>query len=213
MVKVKICGLKDEANVRAAVAHGADFLGFVFFEKSPRNISIKDAKKLSDFACGLNSKIQICAVTVNPNDDLLLALKNGFAPDYIQLHGNEDLKRIAQIKAMGHKIIKAIGVSNAQDIEQAKSFFEIADFVLFDAKPPKNSQNAGGFGVKFDWDLLKNLNNNANWILSGGLNPLNVNDAIAATNASFVDVSSGVEGALGIKEAHLIAEFIKQAKV
>ncbi|MBN8649410.1 MAG: N-(5'-phosphoribosyl)anthranilate isomerase, partial [Caulobacterales bacterium] len=117
MVKVKICGLKDEANVRMAVENGADFLGFVFFDKSPRNIAINEAKNLAKFAKNLNSEIKICAVLVNPDDELLNDLKNTITPDFVQVHKLDDLDRINEIKAQGFKIILGIGIENDADIE------------------------------------------------------------------------------------------------
>lgn len=210
-IKVKICGLKDEANVRVAVENGADFLGFVFYDKSPRNIAIDEAALLASIARTLNPNIQICAVTVAPDDELLNSLKT-FAPDYIQIHGVDNIARIKEIQNQGFKIIHAFGIENAQDLQKAHQFFDKAEFILFDAKPPKNATNAGGFGISFDWDLLKDLPTNLNWFLSGGLNPANISGAIAATKAKNVDVSSGIEGALGIKNPELIKSFLKNAK-
>lgn len=212
MVKVKICGLKDEANVRMAVENGADFLGFVFFEKSPRNISINDAKDLAKYARNLNDNIKICAVLVNPSDELLSQLKNALSPDFVQIHKVEEQKRIDEIKSQGFKIILGIGIENADDIANARQYFGKVEYILFDAKPPKDSQNEGGFGISFDWALLKNLPTDFNWFLSGGLNPDNVASAIAATNAKNVDVSSGIESSLGIKNPELIKSFIENAK-
>lgn len=212
MVKVKICGLKDEANIRVAVENGADFLGFVFFEKSPRNISINDAKDLAKFARNLNDNIKICSVLVNPSDELLNQLKNALSPDFVQIHKVEDQKRIDEIKSQGFKIILGIGIGNADDIANARQYFGKVEFILFDAKPPKDSQNEGGFGISFDWGLLKGLPEDLNWFLSGGLNPENVAYAIAATNAKNVDVSSGIESSLGIKNPELIKSFIENAK-
>lgn len=212
MVKVKICGLKDEANVRVAVESGADFLGFVFFDKSPRNIAINEAKNLARFAKSINSEIKICAVLVNPDDELLNDLKSTINPDFVQIHKLEDLKRINEIRAQGFKIILGIGVENKADIENARQYFGKVEYILFDAKPPKGAQNVGGFGISFDWTLLKDLPQNLDWFLSGGLNPQNVADAIAATNARNVDVSSGIESSLGIKNPELIKSFIENAK-
>lgn len=212
MVKVKICGLKDEANVRVAVENGADFLGFVFYDKSPRNIALAYAKDLAKFARVINPNIQICAVTVAPDDNLLNDLKIAFAPDYVQIHAIDDIDRIQEIQNQGFKIIHAFGIENAQDLQKARQFFGIAEFILFDAKPPKNATNAGGFGISFDWNLLKDLPQNLNWFLSGGLKPDNVSGAIAATNARNVDVSSGIESSLGIKNPELIKSFLQNSK-
>jgi phosphoribosylanthranilate isomerase len=211
-IKVKVCGLKSENDIITACENGADFIGFVFFSKSPRNIEINDAAQLAKLARKINPLVQICAVTVNPDDKTLNDLKESFAPDYIQLHGSEDIARTKFVQNMGFKIIKAFGVENSNDIAKAMPFFGVADLVLFDAKAPKNSENAGGFGISFDWEILENLPHSLEWILSGGLNCNNVSAAIAATNAPIVDVSSGIERTLGIKDALLIATFIKNAK-
>lgn len=211
-VKVKICGLTTEDAVRAAVVNGADFLGFVFFEKSPRNIAVHDAAMLANFALNINPDIEIVAVTVNPSDDALAELKEFLAPDYIQLHGKEDVARVKEVQAMGFKVIKALGVETAQDLELAQDFYELAEYMLFDAKAPKGEQNAGGFGISFDWAILTGNIPHKPWFLSGGLNPENVKTAINATGVQLVDVSSGIESALGIKDIHKIAQFIKAAK-
>lgn len=211
-VKVKICGLKTEEAVIAAVQNGADFLGFVFFDKSPRDISPIDAKPLVELARALNPEIAICAVTVNPNDELLGQIRVAIAPDFVQIHGDIDPNRMAEIKAQGFKIILAIGVSESSDLARAKAFESVADYILFDAKPPKGAQNAGGFGVAFDWSVLANYHGEGPWFLSGGLNPLNVKEAIAATNAIMIDVSSGIESAAGVKDLTLIKTFLNEAK-
>ena len=228
-IKVKICGLKTIDAVECAVQNGADFLGFVFFEKSPRDIVPSDAKPLVELARMLNPIIGICAVVVNPNDELLAQIKTAIAPDFVQIH-KAGMERLVKIRAQGFKIIAAIGVSTEEDLAQAHDYDQIADYILFDAKPPKDSQNAGGFGVAFDWSLLNPplfteegdraqrggggtpLALRAPWFLSGGLNHLNVKEAIAATNANMVDVSSGVESAPGVKDLSLIKSFLKAAK-
>lgn len=197
--------------MKNAVENGADFIGLVFFDKSPRNIDFENAQVLAQLAREINSKIQICAVTVNPNDELIAAIDKSIAPDYLQIHALEDKTRIEKLR-QNHKIILAFGVSNKTDIYHALNFANDCDFLLFDAKPPKDATNMGGFGVSFDWSLIDDLPPNINWILSGGLNPENVKSAIAATNARFVDVSSGIESSLGIKEAAKIISFLKAVK-
>lgn len=211
-IKVKICGLKNRAAIAAAINNGADFLGFVFFDKSPRNISPIDAKPLCEYARALNGQIKICAVCVNPDDEILAQIKANLAPDYLQLHGDIEIARINEIKSMGFRLIMAFGIGAAKDLENADKYSEFADFLLFDAQPPKGSQNAGGFGVTFDWGLLSNYAGKKPWFLSGGLNPTNVKAAIAATNAPMIDVSSGVESVAGVKDLTLIETFLKNAK-
>lgn len=228
--KVKICGLKTISAVETAVQNGADFLGFVFFDKSPRDISPIDAKPFVELARALNPKIAICAVCVNPDDKLLSHIKSVIMPDFVQIHGDADPNRISEIKSQGFKIILAIGVSESSDLARTKEFENLADYILFDAKPPKGAQNAGGFGVSFDWSILnpslqsggsgtRSVAEGANplrlktpWFLSGGLSHLNVKGAIAATNTRMVDVSSGIESAPGVKDLSLIKSFLIAAK-
>ncbi len=228
--KVKICGLKTIEAVETAAQYGADFLGFVFFNKSPRNIAPIDAAPLAALARNLNPNIGICAVCVNPDDKLLTQIKASIAPDFVQIHGDASLNRISEIKSQGHKIILAIGVSESSDITKAKVFENLVDYILFDAKPPSGASNAGGFGISFDWSLLnptlqsggggtRSVAEGANpqtlqtpWFLSGGLSHLNIKEAIAATNANLVDVSSGIESAAGVKDLSLIKSFLIAAK-
>lgn len=210
--KVKICGLTTESSVEAAVNGGADFVGFVFHPKSPRNIGIDNAIALANSALNLNPDVQIVAVTVNPDNEFLRHLQDSLCPDFIQLHGVETLARVSEVQAMGFKVINAIGIETAEDLKSAQPYFDAADLVLFDAKPPKNAANAGGFGIAFDWEIMRGFECETPWFLSGGLNPSNVASAIAATGAPMVDVSSGVESAVGVKDLALIKSFINAAK-
>lgn len=211
-VKVKICGLKTKAAVECAVQTGADYLGLVFFDKSPRNISPNDAKALVEYARALNPNIAICAVTVNPSDDLLGEINAAITPDFFQIHGDVSPARVLEIKTQGFKIIYAIGISNPADLAQVAPFELIVDHILFDAKPPKGAANAGGFGISFDWDILADFETQNPWFLSGGLKHENLAAAVAATNAPILDVSSGVESAAGVKDLALIKSFIEAAK-
>lgn len=209
--KVKICGLKNRSHIEAAIDNGADFLGFVFFDKSPRDISIEKAVELFDFARTLSAKVKLVAVVVSP-DDALLAQLSTIGHDYLQIHGDISPARAMQIKQMGFDIIVAFGISGEADFAQTEAFENIADFFLFDAKPPNNAANQGGFGVTFDWELMLGFECRTPWFLSGGLTPNNVAAAIAATGAPMVDVSSGVESAVGVKDLALIKSFINAAK-
>jgi phosphoribosylanthranilate isomerase len=132
--------------------------------------------------------------------------------NWIQLHKIDAVTRLDEIRAIGFKTMLAFGISAKEDLEQIVQFDGIADYILFDAKTPKGATNEGGFGISFDWDILKGLKTKSPWILSGGLTPLNVVRAIAATNADFVDVSSGIESALGIKDITKIENFLKAVK-
>ncbi len=210
-IKAKLCGLKTKEDVKCAVENGADFIGLVFFDKSPRNIGFEDARELAAYARLLNPKIKVCAVTVNPSNELISLISEAIAPDYLQIHGLNDFERAKKIKE-NQKTILAFGICDAKDVGIALYYADACDYLLFDAKPPKNAENMGGFGVSFDWSLLKNLPTDLNWILSGGLNSNNVKAAIAATNARFVDVSSGIESSLGIKDSAKIVSFMNAVK-
>lgn len=210
-ILAKICGLTTKPAVFAAIENGADFIGLVFFDKSPRNIDFDDAYELVKYAKGISETIKIVAVTVAPDNEMLLKLK-AIGIDWVQLHKVDTTKRLDEIHAFGFKIIMAFGISSKEDLEQITPFDGIADYILFDAKAPKGATNEGGFGISFDWDILKGLKTKSPWILSGGLTPLNVSEAIAATNADFVDVSSGIESSLGIKDITKIENFLKAVK-
>jgi phosphoribosylanthranilate isomerase len=208
MAKVKICGLSTTDTMQAALDAGADFVGLVFFAKSPRNVSLQQAKKLAAQARG---RAFIVALVVDADDVVLTSIVQAVSPDYIQLHGTETVARIAEISALTKTpIIKAIKVEDVGDIASATAFKNVADIILFDAKAPKEKL-PGGNGLSFDWTLLKTFE--GPFMLSGGLDPQNVGNAIKLTGAVMVDVSSGVEAAPGIKDALLIAKFIKAAKL
>lgn len=209
-MQVKICGLKEPLSMAAALEAGADFVGLVFFEKSPRNVSLDQAAALAKQARG---RARIVALTVNPDDAALEAITGAFPPDYLQLHGSESPARVAEIAArFDLPIIKAIGVESAEDAARADEY-GMADIILFDAKPdPKISDLPGGRGIPFDWQVLKGQKEQRGFMLSGGLTPQNVRAAIEQTGARMVDVSSGVERAPGEKDSAKIAEFIRAAK-
>ncbi len=209
MTKVKICGLSTPDSVAAAIDAGADFVGFVFYAKSPRNVSLEVARRLADMGRG---KVNIVALVVDAPDSALLAINETVAPDYFQAHGKETPARIAEIsKLTARPVIKAIKVAEAAHIAAAKDYEDVAAFVLFDAKAPETLVNAlpGGNGIAFDWSLVAQARN---FMLSGGLNAENVAQAMGVTGAPMVDVSSGVESAPGIKDLDLIRKFIERAK-
>lgn len=208
--RVKICGLKTEEALRVALDSGADLVGFVFHEKSPRNISPEAAKPLAALARG---KAEIVALVVDPTDATLQAILEAVKPDLIQLHGNETPDRVAEIRRrFAAPVMKALSVASKADAEQARAYAGAADVLLFDAKPPLQSDIPGGNGEVFDWTLIDAVRNVLPWVLSGGLTPENVAAAIRATGATAVDVSSGVERARGEKDPALIRAFVKAAK-
>ena len=210
---VKICGLKTKDTARAAIEAGADFIGLVFFPKSPRNVSLEQAVELSSFIKELSPSTKIVALVVNPEDDDLMAIVEKVQPDYIQLHGNETAERAQTIRErFKTPLIKAIGVKDHEDVAKADDY-TAADIILFDAKAdPKLTDLPGGNGIPFDWKALKGQKGKRRFMLSGGLTVENVATAIELTGASIVDVSSGVESSPGVKDINLIKAFITAAK-
>ncbi|MGH1349732.1 MAG: phosphoribosylanthranilate isomerase [Methyloligellaceae bacterium] len=209
-IKTKICGLKDRSNLDVAIEAGADFVGFVFFPKSPRNIELTEAADLVKYA---GKRVQSVALTVNASDEDLLKINSEVNPDWFQLHGSETPERVSEVKSLLKKpVLKALGVASAADIEKARQYRKCVDFLLFDAKPIADGKSLpGGNGITFDWTLLKNVENEMRFMLSGGLNPENVRSAIELTGAGAVDVSSGVEKSPGEKDPQLIRNFIAAA--
>ena len=209
--EVKICGLSTPETVDQAVAAGADFIGLVFFPKSPRNVSLPQAAALAARARG---KSRIVALVVNADDALLTAIARTVDPDFIQAHGSETPERVAEIgRLTGKPVIKAIQVKDAGDIATGVDYSRVASLILYDAKAPETLGSAlpGGNGHAFDWGLLEGARRPA-FMLAGGLNPENVAEAIRVTGAPVVDVSSGVESAPGVKDIGLIRKFIEAAK-
>jgi phosphoribosylanthranilate isomerase len=202
---VKICGLKTAEAVDRAVARGASHIGFIFFEKSPRNIAPELAGELADRVRG---RVKIVAVTVDAGDEELDDIVSLLRPDILQLHGHESPERILHIKAFyGLPVMKVFSISDQADIDRVDPFIGVADRFLFDAKAPKGSQLPGGNGVSFDWSLMGALDEGVDYMLSGGLNKDNVASALASTRATGIDVSSGVEHAPGEKDLGMIDAF------
>jgi phosphoribosylanthranilate isomerase len=210
IAEAKICGITTRAALEAAIAGGADFVGLVFCAKSPRNIDIVEAKRLARHARG---RVKIVALTVDADDATLTRIIDEVSPDVLQLHGHEDPARVKAIKErFKTPIIKAIAVETADDVEKARAYAGVADLILFDAKAPPGAGRPGGHGRTFDWRTLEGVAGRMPFMLSGGLGPENVQDAIAQTRATAVDVSSGVESAPGIKDPELIRRFLHAVK-
>lgn len=207
-VAVKICGLNSPAAIEAAA--GAAYAGFVFFARSPRHVRPATAERL---ARGLPPLVVRVALAVDPGDADLDAILAGFRPDLWQLHGAETPARVAEIKARtGLPAMKAIGISQAEDLAHAEPYLEVADRLLFDAKPPKRPDALpGGNAVSFDWTILAGTEWPLPWMLSGGLDAANVAEAARVSGASCVDVSSGVEDRPGHKAPRLIRRFLSAA--
>lgn len=207
---VKICGLSTAASLEAALEAGADMVGLVFFPTSPRHVSLGQARELAGQARG---RARIVALTVDADDRLLEAIVAAATPDVLQLHGRETPARVAAVaKRFGVATMKAIGVAGPSDLSAAKPYAGVADMILFDAKPPKDAHLPGGNGLAFDWRLLAGFAGETPYLLSGGLTPDNVGEAIALSGAKGVDVSSGVERAPGVKDNSKIAAFVARAR-
>jgi phosphoribosylanthranilate isomerase len=210
MTEAKICGLSTPETVRAALAGKAAFLGFIFFDRSPRCVGPDDAARLAQPARG---RARIVAVTVDADDDALDRIVSVLKPDLIQLHGRETPARAAQIAARaGVGVIKALAVGEAGDLDAAGAFEPVVEHLMFDARPPKDSVLPGGVGASFDWTLLKGRRFARPWFLAGGLDPWNVAEAVRACDAPLVDVSSGVERGAGLKDAGLISAFLEAVR-
>jgi phosphoribosylanthranilate isomerase len=205
--KIKICGLSDPSAIAAAVTAGADYLGFVFFEPSPRHISYKAAAGLSSEISGTVQKV---ALTVDADDARLDAIMDSLEPDLLQLHGSESPARVAAIRErFSVPVIKAIKLAGREDLTDIDDYAGVTDMLLFDAKMRRDDADAlpGGNGVRFDWGILSGVALDAPFMLSGGLDASNVGDAISQLHPAILDVSSGVETAPGKKSADLIAAF------
>ncbi|MCP5036026.1 MAG: phosphoribosylanthranilate isomerase [Rhodobacteraceae bacterium] len=210
VINVKICGLKRAEHVTVAAKAGVRYLGFVFFQKSPRNVSPEDAAKL---ALVVPPGIAKVALTVNADNDFLDALTAQVPLDMLQLHGGESPERVAEIRTRyGLPVMKAVGIASVEDLARADEYAQVADQLLLDAKPAKGAELPGGNGLAFDWQLIADREWNCPWMLAGGLTPDNVAEAIRLTGARQVDVSSGVESAPGVKDAGLIDAFLRNAR-
>lgn len=208
--KVKICGVKTEPALEAALEGGADFVGFNFFPPSPRSLAPDTAREL---AAQVRGRARTVAVLVDPDDALLRRLVATVEPDLLQLHGKESPARAAEIARQYERpVIKALSVTAAADADRAEAYRDVTAFVLFDAKAPPASVIPGGNGLTFDWHLLDGVRGRFDYFLSGGLTPDNVADAIRVAQPFAVDVSSGVETAPGVKSPDLIRRFLAAAK-
>ncbi|WP_270728173.1 phosphoribosylanthranilate isomerase [Shimia sp. Alg240-R146] len=209
-IRVKICGLKEPEHVAAAAEAGAAYVGFVFFEKSPRNVGLDLAR---DLALAAPVGLAKVALTVNADDAFLDNLVETVPLDMLQLHGKESPARVAEVRARyGLPVMKAIGIAEAADVAQIDLYGSVADQLLVDAKAPKDADLPGGNGLAFDWRLVNRKYWPAPWMLAGGLTPDNVAEAVRMTGARQVDVSSGVESAPGTKDVNLIRAFVKAAR-
>lgn len=208
---VKICGIKETSGLDAALAAGADMIGLVFFERSPRHVSLETAEVL---AARMGSRARRVALTVDADDPTLEAIVAAARPDILQLHGAETPARVLAVRhRFGLPVMRALSIGSQADRARVAAFDAVADLLLFDAPVAPSAARPGGNGATFDWSLLCGLAPRVPWLLAGGLHAGNVAAALAATGADGIDVSSGVERAPGVKDAALIAAFVAAARV
>lgn len=210
-VEAKICGIKDRAALDAALGAGAQYVGFNFYGPSPRSVAPSAAGALSDVAA---SRVRRVGLFVRPSDDELDAVLGEAPMDMIQLHGGESPERTREVRdRFGLPVIKVCSIASAEDLAAAAAWVDVADMMLFDAKPPaRDDALPGGNALKFDWALLAEAPPPGPWMLAGGLNPDNVAEAIRIAAPPIVDVASGVEAARGVKDPDLIRAFLQAVK-
>lgn len=207
---IKICGLMTPEALDVALESGADLVGFVFFPPSPRNIGWEVARTLGARVKGRAGKV---ALTVNATDDKLRAIIEALGPDMLQLHGNETPERVGVVRGKFKlPVMKALPIADRGDLSPIRSYAQVADRILFDARAPETATRPGGLGKPFDWTLLRGIKVGVPFMLSGGLDANNVADAVRITGAPGVDVSSGVERAPGVKDPAKIRAFIGAAR-
>jgi len=210
---IKICGLKTPDTLDVALDAGADMVGFVFFSPSPRHLGVKAARALG---ARVKSRAAKVALTVDAPDHVLADIVAALKPDLMQLHGKETPERVVAVRSrFGLPVMKALPIATRADLSPIRLYAQVVDRLIFDARAPKDATRPGGLGTPFDWTLLSGLsglNSGVPFMLSGGLRPDNVAEAIAITHAPGVDVSSGVERAPGVKDADKIRSFITAAR-
>ena len=210
MAQVKICGITRPEDLSAVAQAGARYAGFVFFPRSPRNLSVEAAAAL---AAEVPLGVARVGLFVNPDDVTLDAVLDRVPLDIIQLHGGETPARVAEVKARtGLPVMKAVGISVPSDLDALWDYGLVADLLLVDAKAPPDAALPGGNGLSFDWRLLAGRRMLKPWMLAGGLTPANVAEAVRLTGAPMVDVSSEVEAAPGQKDPALIRGFVTAAQ-
>ena len=204
--KTKICGITTKETLLSCIKGGAEYIGFVFYKKSARNISIEKANELVK---EIKGKLKIVALIVDATNDEISRIISAINPDFLQCHGNENIDRLQEIKdKFSIPIIKAVNIGSYQDLNNYKKYQNVADMFLFDSKS-KDSDFLGGQGVSFDWKIMNEFKCSKPWMLAGGLNINNVKQAIEETNAKIIDLSSGVEIKKGVKSSIKIKDLLK----
>jgi phosphoribosylanthranilate isomerase len=209
-IEVKICGVNSAEALGWAASAGADFVGFVFFPPSPRAVTPAQAGAISASLAGGPQRV---GLFVDPDDATLAATLAEAPLDIIQLHGDETPERVAAVRArFGLPVMKALGIATEADLAAIAGHARVADRLLLDAKPPPGAALPGGNAAPFEWRLARLAPIPVPWLLAGGLTPGNLAEAIAASGAPGVDVSSGVERARGVKDEGLIRAFVRAAR-
>jgi phosphoribosylanthranilate isomerase len=207
---VKICGLSTPETLDAALDAGADMVGFVFFPPSPRHLQFDVARALGERVRGRAQKV---ALTVDADDAFLQSVIEALQPDIVQLHGAEPVPQLAAIRRkFGLPVMKAVPIAVKDDLERIAAYAAAADRLLFDARAPREATRPGGLGNTFDWRLLENVRTAVPFMLSGGLDVGNIDEALRITRAAGIDVSSGVERAPGVKDVDKITAFVRAAR-
>ncbi|SRR5690606_33436999 len=208
-MRVKICGIRSRADAVAAAGAGASYVGFVFFARSPRGLTVGDA---SWIARGTPDSLIRVVLTVDADDAMLDQLVEAFPFEMLQLHGHESPERVAEVRTRyGLPVMKAVGLRGEEDLTALRDYERVADQLLVDARAPESADRPGGIGKPFDWRLIRGRRWRTPWMLAGGLTPENVAEAVRETGAEQVDVSSGVESAPGEKDHDRIAAFVRAA--
>ena len=210
-VAAKICGLSSAEAVRAAVVGGAAYLGFVFYPPSPRAITPAKAARL---CAAVPNGISRVGLFVDPDDDTIGAVLAETQMDVLQFHGHESPERVAAAKLrFARPVMKSVAIAGPEDVLNAARYEEVADWLLFDAKPPRRPDALpGGNGLAFDWSLIAGRSWRREWMLSGGLTAELLPDAVRISGATVVDVSSGVESRAGEKDLDKISAFLAAAR-
>ncbi len=209
-VSVKICGLTRAEDAVAAVTAGAQFVGMVFYRASPRFITPLQATTILE---ALPRRVRTVGLFADPDNTWLDQVVRDVRLDMIQLHGMESVAHVQRVRQnFGLPVIKAIALQTNADLAAVPDYLPVADWLLFDARPPQNADRPGGHGIAFDWNILQHMRWSVPWILAGGLTPTNVAEAIQRTGATVVDVSSGVEERIGVKSTKKILSFIAAVK-
>jgi phosphoribosylanthranilate isomerase len=210
-VAAKLCGLSTETAVTAAVAGGAAYLGFVFYPPSPRAVT---AERAASVSAAVPEGIARVGLFVDADDDAIAAVLARAPIDLMQFHGGESPERVADAKTrFGRPVMKTIAIAGPEDVLAAARYEEVADLLLFDAKPPRRPEALpGGNGLAFDWGLIAGRSWRCPWMLSGGLTAELLPEAVRISGAAAVDVSSGVESRPGEKDLDKIGAFLAAAR-